>query len=180
MHWLIILRNFLIFFGLFGSMQAQVFLTREQALEKVFAEADTVIRRTLFLDAAQRKSLEKLARSPIRSRIVSYYTGLRGGETLGYAFLEQQRIRTKDGVFLVLITPEGKVGTVEVLAFREPRDYLPAPGWFGLFLGRILDDRLWPGRDIHAITGATLTVRAFTQSVRRALAFFTLVAEKQG
>ncbi len=166
-------------FLLQAGLQAQVFMTREQGLEKVFAGADTVLRKTVFLEKDERKELERMAHSALPSRIVTYYVGMQDGSVMGYAFLQQQQIRTKEGVFLVLVTPEGKVGAVEVLAFREPRDYLPAPAWFGLFLDRVLDDRLWPGRDVHAITGATLTVRAFTLSVRRALALFTRVAEGQ-
>ena len=41
--------------------------------------------------------------------------------------------------------------------------------------GKALDDDLWPGRGVHPVTGATLTVRALTEAVRRCLAVDALV-----
>ena len=39
----------------------------------------------------------------------------------------------------------------------------------------LLDDDLWPGRSVRRVTGATLTVQALTDAVRRALALDALV-----
>jgi hypothetical protein len=41
--------------------------------------------------------------------------------------------------------------------------------------GRRLDDDLWPGRGVRRVTGATLTVQALVDAVRRALALDALV-----
>ncbi|MDQ7053802.1 MAG: FMN-binding protein [candidate division KSB1 bacterium] len=153
-------------------------MTQTEALHHAFADVDTVLRKTLFLSKDQKRSLEKKARAPFASRIISYYVGQKAGKVVGYAFFEKQIVRTKPTIMMVVITPDGKVQSVEVLAFYEPRDYLPAPGWFRRFHGKNLSPDLWPGRGVDAITGATLSVRAFSLMVRRALALFELIGDQ--
>jgi hypothetical protein len=79
---------------------------------------------------------------------------------------------------MVVINPDSTVRYAEILAFYEPLDYLPAPNWLELFRSKPLKDNLWPRRDIHNITGATLTVQALTQGVRKMLAIFQVAVPK--
>jgi Na+-translocating ferredoxin:NAD+ oxidoreductase RnfG subunit len=76
---------------------------------------------------------------------------------------------------MVAVDADGKVLRVEVLAFREPQDYLPRDLWYGQFDGKKLDDDLDVKRAIRGVTGATLTVRATTDAVRRILAIHRLL-----
>ncbi len=151
---------------------AQVFMTQTEALQKAFADADTVLRKTVFLSREEKQKLEKKARAPFASRVITYYVGMKAGKITGYAFFEKQTVRTKPTIMMVLISPEGKVKMTEVLAFYEPLDYIPSPKWFRQYDNQRLTLDLWPGRGVDAITGATLSVRAFTLMVRRSLALF--------
>jgi hypothetical protein len=65
------------------------------------------------------------------------------------------------------------------LQFGEPPDYLPRERWMTTLAGRVLDDDLWPGRGVRRVTGATLTVEAITQAVRRALALEQIVLREK-
>ncbi len=177
-NWIFPLIGLILFFGSYEPARTQVFITQTEALRLAFIDADTVLRKTLFLSKDQKRSLEKKARALFASRIISYYVGLKAGKVVGYAFFEKQIVRTKPTIMMVVITPEGKVQSVEVLAFYEPRDYLLAPGWFRRFHGKTLSPDLWPGRGVDAITGATLSVRAFSLMVRRALALFELIGDQ--
>jgi Na+-translocating ferredoxin:NAD+ oxidoreductase RnfG subunit len=149
------------------------------ALEEVFANADTVLRKTLFLESDEVERLQKMSKSKLDSRITTYYIGLKDGEELGIAFFEASIVRTKKAIILVVISPEKTIKHLEVLAFFEPKEYLPSSKWFELFGNKLLTTNLWPGKDIHAVTGATLSVQAFTLCVRRALATYQLLAEKK-
>jgi Na+-translocating ferredoxin:NAD+ oxidoreductase RnfG subunit len=64
---------------------------------------------------------------------------------------------------------------VQILAFHEPLDYLPTNRWYQLFSGKSRSDGLRLGRDIDAISGATLSARAATEGVRRALAYYEVL-----
>ena len=158
-----------------AGTQAQVFRTQAEALGSAFANCDTVLRKVVFLDDDQAAKIQKLASAPLDGKIVTYYSGVEADTVVGYAFFETNVVRTKPETFMVLISSTGKVNSVEMLAFYEPLDYLPTRGWFGLFTDKKLGANLWPNRDIHGVTGATLTVRAVTQGVRLALATYHLV-----
>ena len=71
---------------------------------------------------------------------------------------------------MIAIAADGTLKRVEVVAFREPLDYLPPDRWYQQFEDRSLDDELELKRGIRAITGATLTARATTDAIRRAMA----------
>lgn len=161
-----------------GAAFAQVIKSQEQALKEAFAAADTVLRHTLFLDAEQLEKVQANSRSKFDSRVITYYVGKQNGQVVGYAFFEKEIVRTKETIVMVRVTPDGAIAQVEALAFMEPMDYMPAPRWFGLFDTRRLTPDLWPSKEIHMITGATLSVRAFTMCARRALATYQLIGER--
>ena len=66
--------------------------------------------------------------------------------------------------------PGGEVRSLRVLAFYEPLDYLPTKRWYRQFEAKSADAALRLGRDIHGVVGSTLSSRAATAGVRRALA----------
>jgi hypothetical protein len=65
------------------------------------------------------------------------------------------------------------------LAFQEPEDYLPPRRWLQRLVGQALSVHLRAGDGIDAISGATLSARAFTAAVRRCLAVDALLRGKQ-
>lgn len=159
--------------------QGQVFKTQREALEKAFPDSSVISRRVLFLTDKQVQEIEKLARAKVESKMVAYYVGSKADTICGYAFFASKVVRTRPATFMVLLKPNGTVRYVEILAFQEPLDYIPTAKWLDLFKAKELNDALWPSRDIHAITGATLTVRAFTQGVRNILAIYQVAIRKE-
>jgi hypothetical protein len=162
-----------------SSLTAQVLKTQQEALDGAFPKPQTVKRQTLFLDEAQVEAIQKLARAKVESQIVTYYVGEENGWVVGYAFFESGIVRTKPATIMAVINPDSTIRLIEILAFYEPQDYLPAPRWLELFRNKFLNDGLWPRRDIHHITGATLTVQALTQWVRKTLAIYQVAVSKK-
>ena len=147
----------------------KVLLRLDEALELAFPGCQ-VERGTVYLTKEQEARLEKLAGTePLRS-IAHPYVARKDGKVVGTAYVEAHRVRTLRETLFVVVDPERRVRRIEVLSFGEPEDYLPRGRWYGQFQGRRLDDELNLKRGIHGITGATLTARATTASVRRALA----------
>lgn len=157
---------------------AQVFSTQQQALARAFPKPQTIERRTLFLDDQQVEAIQKLARAKLASKVIPYYAGQLENQTLGYAFFGAEIVRTKEAIYMAVINPDSSLRAVEILAFAEPADYLPVPRWFELFRGKWLNDNLWPKRDIHNVTGATLTTQTITFGVRKMLAIFQIAVPK--
>jgi len=153
-------------------------MTKDAALA-LFFPGLAVQRQTLFLDEEQVATIQSRAKAVVESRIITYYVARRQEGIEGYAFLETNTVRTMPETFLVVVRPDSTVAGVELLAFHEPTDYLPSARWLSSFVGQELSDRLWVKRDIPNITGATLSSQAITRGVRKAMALFELVAEKE-
>ena len=158
-----------------GIADAKVYITRAGALSVAFPGASAIEKKTLFLSLEEQKRIEELAKVKMDSRMVTFYVGKRDGKVIGYAYLGSQIIRTKYAVFMVVINPEGTVKSVHVLAFYEPEEYLPPQKWLMQFSQKALNNGLWPKQDIHAITGATMSVYSITREVRKALAIFQVM-----
>lgn len=154
---------------------AGVYLSQTEALAQAFPDADRVERRSFLLGAAQAEAVERLSRAPLESRIVVVHTGWQGERVLGHALIDVHTVRTLPEALLVVLTSEGVVRSVRLLAFHEPTDYQPPERWYRQFEGRTLGPELQLMRGVHAISGATLSARAGTRSVRRALALYRVL-----
>ena len=155
-----------------GQARARVFLTRDQALELAFGDGSRVERVSIFMTDEQLSRARELAGDGIEldGALVVQYVGQRNGEPIGTAYFDSHLVRTLQETVMVLVTPEGAVGELEILAFQEPQEYLPKNGWLGQFDGKSLDRNMDLRRGIHGITGATLSAQAVTDATRRVLA----------
>jgi hypothetical protein len=153
---------------------AEVLLTEKKALERAFPGVSAK-RRTLYLTEDQVRAVEQRARSRMPSAIVTVYEARSGDGLVGRAVLDTSVVRTMPATVLSVIAPDGTLKMALVLQFTEPPDYLPREAWLDTLAGHDLDDDLWPGRGVRRVTGATLTVQALTDAVRRALALDALV-----
>jgi electron transport complex protein RnfG len=154
--------------------RAGVILTEKAALERAFP-GQAPERKTLYLTDAQAAAVQKAARSRLPSRIVTAWEARRDGAVTGRAYLDTHQVRTMPETVMAAVEPDGRLRMALVLQFNEPSDYLPRERWLTLLGGKALDDELWPGRGVHRVTGATLTVQALTEAVRRCLAVDALV-----
>jgi len=159
-------------------VRAKVFYSRAEALALAFPEADRIDDRTVVLDDEQAQRVESLSHATLESRLVRIYTGYRGAELLGYAFIDVHNVRTLPEAFLVVLSPAGEVENLRLLAFHEPLEYMPPERWYAQFRNKSDRDPLRLGADVHGIVGATLSAQATTAGVRRALALYRVVIEQ--
>jgi hypothetical protein len=154
---------------------AKVFHNKTDALALAFPDADRIESRTFVLDDEQVRRIQELARAPLDSKVVTVHTGWRGDAVLGFAVIDVHDVRTLPEAFMVVLTPDGRVRSLRILAFHEPLDYLPPQRWYDQFEGKDLDQPLKLGDDVHGVIGATLSARATTNGVRRALALYRVL-----
>lgn len=160
------------------TAESKVFFTQKEALALAFPDADRIDHATFVLTPEQVEAIQKRARSRLDTRLVSIHTAWRGGEVVGYAHIDVHTVRTKSEGFIVVLGRDGRVESVRVLAFHEPLDYLPSENWYNAFAGSDGDDGLRIGRDIDAVSGATLSAQAATEGVRRMLAYYAVLLSK--
>lgn len=157
-----------------GMLSARTFLTVDEALTSAYPGAE-VERTTVFLDPDQRHRVERVAGTKLTSAVVYPYEIRRDGELVAVVFFDVHRVRTLPQTLMVALSAVGTVESVEVLVFSEPEDYLAPDRWYEQFAGRAISDELRVGRGVDGMTGATLTARATTDSVRRMAALFAVL-----
>jgi len=175
---IVLFLGFLTFLNIRES-PAQVFKTQDEALLQAFPDSAKIERLVVFLTDEQMDSIQKMAKTKLASKIVTYYRGTRQDSALGYAFFNTKTVRTKPAIFMTVLYGDGSINYVQMLAFYEPMDYLPIPKWFTQFVGKTLGRQLWPRRGIHNVSGATLSVRAITLGVRQALATYKIAIQTE-
>lgn len=158
--------------------QAKVFHSKEEALALAFPDTEQVETRTFFLTEEQVQRVANLAMTAVDSKLVTFYVGYKDGQPLGCAFIETNVVRTLPETFLIVLSPTGVVQKLFVLAFYEPGEYMPPERWLRQFEQKALNPDLQLRRDIHGIAGSTLSARAVTSGVRRALALFQVLIQE--
>lgn len=153
---------------------AKVFLSVDEALKLAFPDSK-VERKTAYLTAEQVRRARELSGVEVPSALVTYYLARRAGQPAGTAYFDTHRVRTLPETLMVVVDPQGRVARIEVIAFREPEEYLPRGIWYEQFRGRGLDRELRLKQKIRPVTGATLTARATTDAVRRVLALHQVI-----
>ncbi|HKF43599.1 MAG TPA: FMN-binding protein [Thermoanaerobaculia bacterium] len=156
---------------------AKVFLSQEEALKLAFPGA-AIERQSIFLTEAEVAEVAKLSGGPKPSALAAAYVARKDGAIVGTAYFDTHVVRTLAETLMVVVTPAGTIGRIEVLSFSEPEEFLPREHWYAQFPGKALDDELSVKRGIRPVSGATLTARATTEAARRVLALHQVLSRR--
>ena len=160
------------FLAFIPTAQAKVFAGQNQALAEAFPTATRIERDSKILMKRQIEAIEAITKEAPPAKVIVLHTAWQNETLLGFAHIDVHNVRSQPEAFLIVLTPEGVVRSVRILAFHEPLDYLPTDRWYSQFEGKTGSDRLRVGGDIHGVVGATLSARAATDGVRRMLAYW--------
>ncbi len=163
----------LLFFFLFITFGGEK-KTPEKVLKELFPNAEVEVK-NLILTKEEVKKIKELTGKEPDSRLISVYIVKQNGKVLAYGFVDIHRVRTKPEALLFVLSPEGKIQLIEVLAFYEPPEYAPPPKWLELFKGKSPENPPKYKRNIPNITGATLTARAVSKSAYKVLALWKVL-----
>ncbi len=150
---------------------AEIYLTQDQALD-IILESDTehiYDPKPVSAEVAQMLRERKLETSQPQ-KTAHFFVGKRNGLVTGYALIDNEIGKHLPITYIVGISPAGKVTRVEMMVFREIRGWEPRERRFmKQFEEKSKDDTLKVGDSIRNVTGATLSARAITKGVSRAL-----------
>ncbi len=177
--------NYLLLLGLAFSVMAyapaaeadSTFFTKRSMLKNFFPKSDKVGFKKFEPSKKERASLERQLGYQLSKS--SYYFFVATSNTAtgtvvdGYAFIDDQMGQHRPITFAVKLSPEGTVMREEVMVYRESRgDEIRSPRFSKQFRGKTVRDSLRPNKDIDCVSGATISSRAITVGVRRALVLF--------
>ncbi|AOW19650.1 FMN-binding protein [Urechidicola croceus] len=99
---------------------------------------------------------------------------------VGYAFVDKAPSKTDEFDYLVLFDTEFIITKSKVLTYHE--DYgseIGSKRWLKQFIGKNKDVELQYGKDIIAISGATISARSMTVAINNLLKSITILNQQQ-
>lgn len=151
------MKRFLLFFILLSPpvyAGPTVYLTASQALKLLFADSSEVV----------------LEKKSANQKTWNFYIAKTGGKIDGYALIDNEIGKTEPITFITAITPDGHVKAVEIMVYRESHGgAVKEKGFVKQYKGKSAANPVRVGQDIKNVTGATLSSRAVTRGVKRAL-----------
>jgi hypothetical protein len=112
-----------------GAGDAKVFLSVDEAVKLAFPGCE-IAKRNAFLTPEQVRRARELSQGEVPSALITYYVATRGGQIAGTAYFDTHRVRTLPETLMVVVDPQGRVGRIEVISFREPEEYMPRGPWY--------------------------------------------------
>ncbi|MDF1838346.1 MAG: hypothetical protein P1V35_10785, partial [Planctomycetota bacterium] len=126
----------------------KTFLTHQEALELAFPKCQ-VQRTTKYLTKAQVAAIAKAAQTTFTSTIVYPYVATKNGKVVGTAYFDTHRVRTLKETVMVVVDSAGKVSRVELMAFGEPKQYIPSKKWYEQIVGLKLSPKLQLNKSVR-------------------------------
>ncbi len=160
---------------------AAEYMSVEQAQKSLFPGADRFDEVVLALSAAQKQQVAALAGPQPPHRSLRSWKALKGGDVVGYVFVDEVVGRQDFITYATGIDAGGRLGSVEVLAYRESHGgEVRGDAWRHQFVGRKSLDQLRFEADIKNIAGATLSCGHVTQGVRWLMALWEVSLRSAG
>ena len=151
--------------------ESQTYYTLEDALKRVFPDAEQISRQEVSPTPDQRKRIEAALEGPLEEKVFSIYVGQKAGSTVGYGIVTEEIGRFHPITFLVRVDPDGRVADTLVMVYRESRGgEVRHKRFLNQFKGKRAADPVQLNHDIVNVTGATLSVRAIARGVKKVLA----------
>lgn len=133
---------------------AQVYITAEEAIRKIFPALEEY----------------KTEKRVLNAQPVEISTIIQEGKTIGWIVVLDEMGKIKPITFLVGIDAQGRVVDVYVLEYRDLfGSEIRRKSFLKQFRNKSLQDTLNVGRDIDAVTQATISSRAASAAVKKAL-----------
>ncbi len=173
------MRYIVLTFLILTSMQAKLLVTPFDAMHAVYGEDTEIEKKNVLLTVEKADRVYKQAKMKQGGKIFRTFTVRKNDKVIAYAILISRVVRTKDAAVLYMISPEGVIDGVEVIAFNEPPEYTPTKAYVDQFKGKSAQDTLRVGKDIPTVTGATMGARNVTDGARLALAVFEMLFKGQ-
>lgn len=142
---------------------AEVYIGAEEAIRNIFPDF-------------QEYNIEKHI---FESQEFEVYSILRNREVIGWAVVTDEMGKNKPITFLVGIDKHRRVSAVYILEFRDLfGSEIKRKSFLRQFQGKSFKDAISVGRDIDAVTGATISSQAATFAVKKSLAIIEKIQKE--
>lgn len=148
---------------------ADVFHTTRELLASHFARSERVSYVRVRPEGDRRASMERALGRPLARREYVVFHATRGGRTDGFAIFDSERGQHEPIDIGTFFDPNGRITRVEILAYREHYGgEVRSPRFLRQLVGRDSQSGFTVGRDLDAISGATISARSVARAAHRA------------
>ncbi|MDQ7055095.1 MAG: FMN-binding protein [Persephonella sp.] len=162
------MRTVFLFLVWAGFSYGGLLIKPEEAIKELFPQ-HSYTKKSFLLGKKEKALIEKQFKTKIRSSLFTVYIIKKDSSITAYSLLHSHRVRTKKETVLITMNKECQVLDLEIIAFYEPPEYIPPEKWLNLFKNASPEKLPFVKRNIPNITGATLSSRVITDSVRQAV-----------
>lgn len=150
------------------EVRSKTYLTKKQALDKAFSDADQVTIEKKWLDKTQKKSIQDLTGQPFNQKRVKLHVGIKDGKKIGLAHFDRVvnlAHHPLDIHYMVVCGPDGRIKRVEILEFKGlQRDELVSEAFLGQFIGKSAESDFL---SVASSAGSSASVQALCQGIRK-------------
>ena len=163
------------------SAPAEAGSSTKQVLADFFPDSEKVSFISFTPSATERSTIAKRLGYKLAKRRYHFYVAKTGDRVDGYAFIDDEIGQHEPITYAVKLSAAGVVQRSEVLAYRERfGGEIKSQRFRKQFVGMSVKDSCRAGRDVHVISGATISSHSMARGVRRALVLFDLaIGSKQ-
>jgi hypothetical protein len=158
------------------------FLRESEAARAIFGEHVTSARKTLELSPAEVAELSRVLERKVEIRSYPYLEvrpKTDPSSIAGEIFLLDVIGQSQPITFAVGVKDDGTLQDLQVMVYREPHgDEIRERRFRAQFAGKKLQDPLVVGKDIDAISGATISSNSAAYAARKGLALADLLRRR--
>jgi Na+-translocating ferredoxin:NAD+ oxidoreductase RnfG subunit len=152
------------------------YMSVDDAQRAAFPQADHFVEVVLALDAEQRAKVISLAGLQPPHRSLRVWKAMKDEVLVGHVLVDEVVGRQDMITYAIGIDPTGKLGTLEVLSYRESHGgEIRSAAWRRQFDGRQGMEQIRFNADIKNIAGATLSCEHVTQGVHWLVALWQVM-----
>jgi len=161
-----------------ASLYGQLLLKPADAIKAAYPTSTSSEKKSILLTKEQASVVQKLVKKKLKSKIFTFYIIKKDDKIIAHAGLFTNKVRSKTGTYMTFINPNGKIQSIEIVAFNEPPEYIPKKRWLKLFNEKTINDNIKVKESIPNLSGATLSATSASNTAKLMLAVWEVKYKK--
>ncbi|NOG45979.1 MAG: FMN-binding protein [Calditrichaeota bacterium] len=148
----------------------------ENKIHSLSAEDAKISFQKISLKTILKSKIEKEVRQRFFKDWLYIWKVMENDSVTKYAVLDNVYGKAMPITFLTILDNSGKIKSVRVIKYRESiGGQITNPKWLKQFTGKSVDSDFSPGKDVDAISGATISVNALTKGIQKIVMLFPFI-----
>ncbi|MDI6766440.1 MAG: FMN-binding protein [Bacteroidota bacterium] len=159
--------------------QADLFQKTEASLKNILGDSVNIETLIYICNEEEKTNINKISRKTVKIDSLNIYLAKHDNHVLGCAIVDEVKGRNQYFTFLVVSDIEGNIIDVDILIYRSSHGHeVQNENFRKQFRGKNISDKIQIGKDIHSISGATISSRSLTNGVNKIVNIFEIIKNR--